>query len=319
MQNERIFYDDIHARPRNETRNVHFVTEIENESNICRYMDLLELMYLIKEHKLEFKQLSLFDDPNENRIFLGEDIVQELYQEYEETMNISSEKFLENVKSLQTIDCLKIYGLCFTLNYDDKYMWDNYSDKQVMVKVKNIKALAKSFESENVLNPDIYIEKVQYVDTHNLHVAKQQVDKYFTHPYLAAFIKDQAYEKEREIRSICQVDTIYEGKNVNPVTASLLPPVLQINTDPNQFIKEIVLSPYLPESKQEMIRSMIKSWSPHLTVSQSRVKSTPHLYKKILREIDFSQALPIKIRELGDHKQITINDDGTFEIEMKSG
>lgn len=146
-----------------------------------------------------------------------------------------------------------------------------------------------------------------------------ELHEYFRHPHSIAFIKGNAYEKEREIRAICQVSTIYEGsKNVNVATASHLPPILKINTNPNQFIKDIVLSPYLPESKQKTIKSIIKSLSPHLTVSPSRVESPPHLYKKMLQEIDFSgTSLPI-IKELGNHKQITINDNGTFEIEMKS-
>ena len=37
-----------------------------------------------------------------------------------------------------------------------------------------------------------------------------QLDDYFKHPYSAAFIKDKAYEKECEIRVVCQVDTIFE-------------------------------------------------------------------------------------------------------------
>jgi hypothetical protein len=144
MKNESFFYDVIFDRFNNtgDTDNVHFVEEIKNESKICRYMDLPELIYLIKEHKLEFKQLSLFDDPNENRIFLSDRMLENYYEKNKETMEIPMEKFVENYKTLQTINCLKIYALCFTLNYDEKYMWDHYTDKQVMVRVKNMNSLA---------------------------------------------------------------------------------------------------------------------------------------------------------------------------------
>ena len=324
MQKEKIFYDVMYDRLDDPTDDAFYVKEMENTSNLCRYMDLPELICLIQEGILEFKQLALFDDPNENRIFLSDEMVKDYYEENRAEMGISYEDFLENVKGLLTIECLKIYALCFTLNCDDQYMWDHYTGKHVMVRVKNIESLAESFKVENEPNPKIFIEKIEYINSKNLQKAKAELDRYFKHPYLTSFIKDEAYEKENEIRAMCQVDTIYEGvKNLNPVVAASLPPVLKISTNPNIFIKEIVLSPYLPESKQKAIRSVIKSLSPHLKVSQSRVESTPNLYKKMLREIDFSHLLhsesELKLKELGVHKQITINDDGTYEIEMKSG
>ena len=316
MKKEDIFFDVLYDRMSHTTDQVHFVDEISNVSNICRYMDLPELIYLIKDQKLEFKQLALFEDLSENRIFLGEDVVNDTYQTSQPPIDLPYEKFLENVKSIQDRNSLTIYGLCFTLNYDNKYMWDHYTDKQIMVKVENIQSLAKSFDVENSPNPDIFIEQIQYVDTKNLHIAKEELPDYFTHPYSSAFIKDEAYEKEREIRAICQIDTIYTGKNVGVVTAAHLPPVLQINTNPNQFIKEIVLSPYLPESKQEAIKSIIKSLSPHLTISQSQIESIPHLYKKLLRKIDFTRALPPKVIEPENYKQITIDDNGTYKLKI---
>ena len=321
MKNEYIFYDVIYKRFRDtgDTDSVHFVKEIENESNICRYMDLPELIYLIKEQKLEFKQLSLFDDSNENRIFLSDEFLENCYQKDKKDINITFKEFSENYKHLQTINCLKIYALCFTLNYDEKYMWDQYTDKQVMVKVKNINTLANSFKIESTPNPDIWIEEIKYVDTKNLQKSMAQLDDYFTHPYVGAFIKDKAYEKEREIRTVCQVDTIYEGSpNLNPATAAHLPSTLQINTNPNQFIKEIILSPKLPESKQKTIKSIINTLSPHLTVSPSRIKSPPNLYKKIIKEIDFSGAPKTQLKNLGNYKQISINNNGTFDIKVIS-
>ena len=323
MAKEKIFYDVVYDRLGNLTDDAFYVKEMENTSNLCRYMDLSELIYLIQEGILEFKQLALFDDPNENRIFLSDEMTEDYYEENKSEMDISYEGFLGNVKSLLTIDCLKIYALCFTLNCDDQYMWDHYIGKQIMVRVKNIESLAKSFKVENEPNPKIFIERIEYIDSKDVQKAKAALNEYFKHPYLTAFIKDEAYEKENEIRVMCQVDTIYEGiKNLNPVVAASLPPVLKISTAPNIFIEEIVLSPYLPESKRKAIRSVIKSLSPHLKVSQSRVESTPNLYKKILQEIDFSQVLhsesELKIKELGVHRQITINHDGTYEIEMKS-
>lgn len=320
MQKDKIFYDVMCDRLDDPSNDAFYVKELENTSNLCRYMDLPELICLIQEGILEFKQLALFDDPNENRIFLSDEMVEDYYENKSER-SISYEEFLENVKSRSAIDCLKIYALCFTLNCDDQYMWDHYTGKHVMVRVKNIKSLARSFEVENKPNPKIFIEKIEYIDRKNLRKAKAKLAKYFKHPYSSALIKDEAYEKENEIRARCQVDTIYEGiKNMNAVIAASLPPVLKINTNPNIFIKEIILSPYLPESHQKVITDVIKSLSPHLKVSPSRVESTPHLYKKILREIDFSHALhsELKLKELGAYKQITINDDGTFEIEMVS-
>ena len=316
MKKESIFFDVLYNRMSPSTDKIHFVNEISNVSDICRYMDLPELIYLIEEHKLEFKQLALFEDVSENRIFLGEDVVKSTYKTSQPPIDISYEEFLENVKSIQDINSLKIYGLCFTLNYDNKYMWDRYTDKQIMVKVKNIHSLAESFDIENSPNPDIFIEKIQYVETKNLNIARGELSDYFTHPYSSAFIKDEAYEKEREIRAICQVDTIYKGKNINVATAACLPPVLQINTNPNQFIKEIVLSPYLPESKQETIKSIIKSLSPHLTISQSQIESTSHLYKKLIRQIDFTHTPLPEEKVPENYKQITIDDNGTYKLKI---
>ncbi|MCY3743644.1 MAG: hypothetical protein OXH00_21735 [Candidatus Poribacteria bacterium] len=317
MKKEKIFYDAVYHRIDSTDSDVFYVEEMENTSDLCRYMDLIELIYLIQDGILEFKQLALFDDPNENRIFLGDETAKDYYEKNEAEIDISFEEFLKNVKSLSTIECLKIYAFCFTLNYDDQYMWDHYTSKHVMVRVKNIKSLARSFKVDNKPNPKIFIEKIEYIDGKNLRQAKAKLNGYFKHPHLTAFIKDEAYEKEREIRAICRVDTIYEGvKNLNPVIASALPPVLKINANPNIFIKEIILSPYLPESNQKVIRDVIKSLSPHLKVSQSRVESTPGLHKKILQEIDFSDAPHPEIKELGTYRQIIINDDGTFEIEM---
>lgn len=318
MEKEKIFYDVMYGPLGYPTNDAFFVEELRNESNICRYMDLPELIYFIEEHILEFKQLALFGDPNENRIFLSDEMFENYYQSHEDSIEISYEDFLENAKSIQAINSLKIYGLCFTLNCDEKYMWDHYADKQVMVRIKNTESLSESFNIENRPNPTIFIEKAKYIDLKNREEVMEQLDDYFKNPYLAPFIKDSAYQKENEIRAICRVDTIYEGvKNLSPVIAAHLPPVLQINTNPDQLIEDIILSPYLPESKQKAIKSVIKSLSTDLTVCPSSVEPTPHLYKKILREIDFSDAQDPDIKALGKHKEITINNDGTFEIRQR--
>ena len=42
---------------------------------------------------LEFKQLSLFDDPSENRIFLSDEKFKDYFQENKEEIDISEEEF----------------------------------------------------------------------------------------------------------------------------------------------------------------------------------------------------------------------------------
>lgn len=157
---------------------------------------------------------------------------------------------------------------CWTINNkEDKYMWNNFSDKSTGVIVKsNVGRLKKAFE--NISTP-VYMGKVRYIK-------HRSYSSCGPNPVEIAFLKDLSYEREKELRLMIvdtdtekfKINTIEDFLNIDIESLELLRSKF-VDCNLDYLIDEIIISPWADDEYLEIIKKKLTNSNLHKSVRKS--------------------------------------------------
>lgn len=162
-----------------------------------------------------------------------------------------------NIKIHANEFLMRMVGVnCWTINdKEDKYMWNNFSDKSTGVIVKSdVGRLKKAFED---INTPVYIGKVKYI----------KHSKYKgcgPNPFEIAFLKDVGYEREKELRLMIvdtdtekfRIKTIDDFLNINMGSLELLCSKF-VECDLDNLIDEVIVSPWADDEYIKIVNKKL--------------------------------------------------------------
>lgn len=157
---------------------------------------------------------------------------------------------------------------CWTINdKEDKYMWNNFSDKSTGVIVKsNVGRLKKAFEN---IATSVYMGKVKYIK-------HRSYSRCGPNPVEIVFLKDLSYEREKELRLMIvdtdtekfKINTIEDFLNIDIEFLELLRSKF-VDCNLDYLIDEIIISPWADEKYVEIVNRKLTNANLQKMVSKS--------------------------------------------------
>lgn len=257
----------------------------EDDNIIWRYMRLEKLLDIILNERLFFTNIERFEDCTEGKLYwvyydekinsysirlkksldrlnkISESNNSNLSEIKKEREFLNEEfdekKFNEGTRQLsqeyKDKDSNNIYYVnCWHQNPNENIaMWKIYSENQGIAIQSTINSLKESL----ITDKEIQICKVEYID-HPLNTNKLKHK-------LRICYKKTPYQYENEIRFL------YVGLRSSLNNKNNLNNGININIDVNKMIKKIVISPYAPEWKVEIIKTFLEKMGGHYDIAQS--------------------------------------------------
>ncbi len=209
---------------------------LPEQTPLYRYIDLSRLVDLLYNKKLFIPSIKQFSD-------LDEKYGCRKYPYNPEFRPVLSykDKIMNNRKDKEMDKLLSLCAKCWTLDKrtdgsigETLLMWKTYASNDIVCRIKTtIRDLADSIKSSPC---DIVIADMNYGKNDRLSVPEQLL-----------FNKSIHYDQEQEIRMLCMV-----SKKSG----------IKIDVQPENLIKEIVISPFIPPQTVSFVISQLKKMYP---------------------------------------------------------
>jgi hypothetical protein len=250
-----------------------------DNSTVWRYLDFTKFISLLDRSALFFCRADKFEDQFEGRYSIANDNnrVQWLEKENQYTAEHLSqhgyklqpkEQIEQNAKDLSFVyDKLRSLSLinCWILSeYENAAMWKIFGNMHNGVAIKTTCSNLKS--AIQIVEEDIYIGKVEYVDMENDIIPEGNTLSPFFHKW-------KYYSYEQEIRLFTEIkpergwdyDWSMEEVEVGKY----------VNVDINLLIGEVYVAPYCEKWFFELVKSSLRKYSLEKKVVKSRLGEDP--------------------------------------------
>lgn len=221
----------------------------QGNDTLWKYMSLSKFINMLNG-KLYFNRVDCFEDVFESTYPVYNEEHRKDY--YEDPLDKKAYNTMASLSQKHT------YVSCFHKNdYESAFMWKQYAGDEGIAIVTTVERLKKSFHVEE---NEIYICDVQYIDYTKEFMPEGNI-------YYLSLYKRKSFIHENEVRCLF-------GDNVSVPKYPEAKGVL-MNTDLNELIEKVYISPYAPKYMKEDVKNILLSkgldvevtYSPLYTIS----------------------------------------------------
>ena len=263
------------------------ITPPDDGDTLWRYMSFEKFVNMLEKKSLFFTRADKFDDPFEGFV---PPAVMGSYKESVKRLTKNAEKIGEILIKVSESSRKYVMCNCWHQNEEESMaMWEKYHMRNSGIAIKTTMQDLKNSLLDRF---DVFIGKIEYMYhktyDHNFiqHYANSELslDKKWT--YFPYFHKRKAFEHEREVRIIIDVEPFvtehFEGFiNLKAILETEFPDIYDIgmsfNVDVKRLINEVIISPYAEKWLTGTVKSVVHKYGFDFEVNPSELLDDPTL------------------------------------------
>ena len=255
-----------------------------DKDSLWKYMSFEKFVSLLSTKTLFFTRSDKFDDPFEG---FTPPSVRSIYQYA--TNRLEKDDLKMSAKSqgttLKLLENWRKYVMCSCWHHSDEEsmaMWEKYHMHNGGIAIKTT---VEDFKNCWLGSNDVFIGKIEYINHYKYPVPQNLSEMSMIYTWY--FHKRKAFEYEQEFRAIVDahpfIKDFFEahGNSVNPhiILNNEFPDICDVgmsfNVDVENFISEVITSPYTDDWITETIRSVVNQYGFNFEVNSSTLLDTP--------------------------------------------